>query len=86
MDIETHPKPKVTTLNQLAQRPEYTNPWNQPSVVLPQLRLSLQTAENLMNQICQRDEFKGLTLSDLDKIAKCFRLKLDPATNEIVCG
>ncbi|KXT16465.1 hypothetical protein AC579_1781 [Pseudocercospora musae] len=86
MDIETHPKPKVTTLNQLAQRPQYRYPWQRPSLLLPQLRSTLQAAENLMNQICQREEFKGLTLSDLDKMAKCFRLKLDTATNEMVCG
>lgn len=86
MDIETHPKPKVATLNQLAQRPQGRYGWPRPSLIFPQIDLTLQTAEDLVNQICQREEFKGLTLSDLDKLAKCFRLKLDPATNEMVCG
>ncbi|EME82788.1 uncharacterized protein MYCFIDRAFT_80393, partial [Pseudocercospora fijiensis CIRAD86] len=82
LDIQTHPKPNVTTLNQLGGHPNYFW-WIRQSAILPQINLTLQTAESLVKQMCEREEFKGLRLGDLDKIAKCFRLKLDAATNEM---
>ncbi|KXT05677.1 hypothetical protein AC578_5649 [Pseudocercospora eumusae] len=85
LDIQSHPTPNVTTRNQFRERDGGLSV-HRPSVILPQIDLTLQTAETLVKKLCQREEFKGLTLSDLDKIAKCFRLKLDPATNEMVCG
>lgn len=91
LQIDTHPKLICSTEwgpeRQMNQRNALTS-FNAGLYQARETQFELTTAaaEQKVQELSNKEEFKGFTFCDLDKITKCFRLRLDPVTKRMKCG